>query len=70
MTDQQEPAREWWTVAEVVDHYRFESRGALYLLRHRGRGPKAHKRGRKLLFHIDDLKAWEASLAERERTSA
>lgn len=57
----------WFTVDEVVARYRLASKAALYALRSRGRGPRGHRIGRRVLFKESDLLAWEATRADEER---
>ncbi|GAA4226084.1 hypothetical protein GCM10022254_09860 [Actinomadura meridiana] len=58
-------AHEWLTAREVVEQYKLPSLAALYTMRSRGKGPKGHRFGRDLKFHLADLKAWEDECADQ-----
>lgn len=61
---------EWLTSDEVVAHYKLRSKGQLYVMRSRGRGPRGHRFGKELRFKRSDLLAWEATRADTPRSSA
>lgn len=49
----------WLTPDEVVARLRLPSRNALYLMNHRGTGPKPTRRGRRLFYALEDVEAYE-----------
>lgn len=59
----------WLTADEVVARYGLKSRAALYAMRSRGTGPRGYRIGRLVKFKVSDLLAWEATRADRERTT-
>ncbi len=58
------PDREYLTVPEFASEVR-ASVQTVYSWRHRGRGPKAYRVGRRLLFRRADVQEWLAQQADR-----
>lgn len=58
------------TPDELVARLGLPSKNALYLMNHRGTGPKVTKIGRRVRYRIEDVEAWEQSTAEQEATLA
>jgi excisionase family DNA binding protein len=57
----QMPEPELWVTEEVADYLRTPVQ-TLYQWRHSGKGPPAHRVGKRLLYRREDVLAW---LAER-----
>lgn len=51
------------TTAELADRWRTTEQ-AIYAARYRGACPRAVRVGRRLLFRLDDVQAWEDSRTE------
>jgi predicted DNA-binding transcriptional regulator AlpA len=51
------------TTAELADRWRTTEQ-AIYAARYRGACPRAIRVGRRLLFRLEDVEAWEESRAE------
>jgi len=53
------------TIAELARRWHTTAQG-IYAARHRGTGPRAIRVGRRLLFRLSDVLAWEERRAEPE----
>jgi hypothetical protein len=56
-------ANPYLTTEDLAERWHTTSKGVLQL-RHRGDGPRGRRIGRRVLFHIDDVEASEASRAD------
>jgi hypothetical protein len=56
------------TTAELAERWRTTTLG-VYRLRERGDGPRGHKIGRRVLYRIEDVEAWEATRADHPRAA-
>jgi hypothetical protein len=67
--DQKSDRRVFLTTEQLAERHHRSPKGVLqdhYL----GRSPRAHKIGRRLLFDLADVEAWEASRVEQPRPGA
>jgi excisionase family DNA binding protein len=57
---------EFLTVEELAERWR-TTPGGIHNMRHRGRAPRAHRLGKRVLFRRDDVAVFEASRADAVR---
>jgi hypothetical protein len=60
--------KKFLTSEELADRHRKTHKGVLQD-HYRGVGPRAHKIGRRLLFAIEDVEAWEATRVDEPAAS-
>ena len=57
------------TTEEVAERWRTTPKGVLQL-RHGGEGPRGHRIGKRVLYRLADVVAWEASRADTPSPAA
>jgi Helix-turn-helix domain len=54
---------QYLTTEDVAERWRTTPKGVAEL-RYRGQGPRGYRIGRRILYRIEDVEAWEASRAD------